>query len=392
LKYKIKLIAIAKDEAAYLAEWIHHHLYFGVDAIHIAINNTTDGSTELLDKLGRDFPVTYSIEDELYGLSSHTFQGSAYRKMATQAKEEGFTHVLMLDIDEFWVARDFQTSIKQAIDQIGEADSYLFNWFFHCDEGEFAHCFKTKVLGQSSRVIKNLLNLSSPYTSILVHNSVGPLQYKTADGKEYLFEKDDMPRASLTGKVDLKTFPFIVVHRTYRSQMEYVSLLTRGRAKGDLIKNNRQGYYEDAQVNDEIVISEDLLCNYYASFDSMVEKTDISSDIEDAKRFVEERYLRSIEIFNRKDLSLEDQETLTKVLKNVTLPDVAKIVKKVGSKKPINHALESKEIDLIRDLAIKLESSDLQLSLDLMKVAHKLRPQGKFIKKKLELYEAKLKG
>ena len=29
----VKIIAIAKDEGAYLAEWIHHHLYFGFSEI-----------------------------------------------------------------------------------------------------------------------------------------------------------------------------------------------------------------------------------------------------------------------------------------------------------------------------------------------------------------------
>lgn len=37
-----KIIAVAKDEGAYLAEWIFYHLYKGFDEIEVLINRTTD--------------------------------------------------------------------------------------------------------------------------------------------------------------------------------------------------------------------------------------------------------------------------------------------------------------------------------------------------------------
>lgn len=49
---KIKLVAIAKDEAAYLPEWIFHHLYFGFDQIDIYVNNTSDNTFALGEQLG----------------------------------------------------------------------------------------------------------------------------------------------------------------------------------------------------------------------------------------------------------------------------------------------------------------------------------------------------
>ena len=38
----LKLVAIAKDEAPYLAEWIFHHLYLGIHEIEIYLNGITD--------------------------------------------------------------------------------------------------------------------------------------------------------------------------------------------------------------------------------------------------------------------------------------------------------------------------------------------------------------
>lgn len=402
MKYKIKLIAIAKDEAAYLAEWVHHHLYFGVDAIHIAINNTTDGSTELLDKLGRDLPVTYSIEDELSRRHGAGFQGRAYRKMAKQAKEEGFTHVLMLDIDEFWVARDFQTSIKQAVDQIGEADSYLFHWFKHCTESEFSPCFKDKIIGGSSPLVKSLLSLESGYGMIREHNAYGDLCYKTAEGKNYLFDKENKTRIRIDvgRKLILQDLPFVVIHRMYRSQIEYVSLLVRGRPNGNLIKDNRHGYGVKKSLNDEFVVSQDKLRPYYDSLDKMVKDAAIKKDIDKAKVFVENRYKNALSVFKRSDLSIEDLLALKKVLLYIDIPEVLDIYKaldkRIEEKRILSEnspqLLDNQDINYLRDLAVKLEKSDLPSSLELMKIAYKLRPTGTFIKKQIELYEAKLKA
>jgi len=44
---KVKLVAIAKDEAPYIPQWIYHHLSIGIDLIEIHINNTTDNSLNI---------------------------------------------------------------------------------------------------------------------------------------------------------------------------------------------------------------------------------------------------------------------------------------------------------------------------------------------------------
>ena len=46
-KIKIKLVAIAKNEAAYLPQWIFHHLRLGVDSIDVYINGSSDNSVEI---------------------------------------------------------------------------------------------------------------------------------------------------------------------------------------------------------------------------------------------------------------------------------------------------------------------------------------------------------
>ncbi len=61
-------------------------------------------------------------------------------------------------------------------------------------------------------------------------------------------------------------------------------------------------------------------------------------------------------------------------LKTVTIQDIKK----------------STDIDYIRDEAIKLESKDLKMALRLMETAHQARPDGPFIKQKVQEYRARL--
>lgn len=60
------------------------------------------------------------------------------------------------------------------------------------------------------------------------------------------------------------------------------------------------------------------------------------------------------------------------------------------SKKLNTFSLQPKAVDAIRDLAIKLELDDLEVSQNLMSIAHEARPSGEFIKFKLEEYNRKI--
>jgi len=55
-----------------------------------------------------------------------------------------------------------------------------------------------------------------------------------------------------------------------------------------------------------------------------------------------------------------------------------------------NEGLPSNSAEIVRDAAIALEGGDLNRSIQLMKIAHVLRPSGEFIKNKLMIYEDRL--
>lgn len=55
------------------------------------------------------------------------------------------------------------------------------------------------------------------------------------------------------------------------------------------------------------------------------------------------------------------------------------------------HDLLPRTVDKIRDMAIDIESKDIEIAKDLMRIAYLARPNGPFIKKKLEEYESLIK-
>ena len=65
----LKLVAIAKDEAPYLAEWIFHHLYLGVHEIEVYLNGITDNSYRIIRRISRlSGRVNFVQSDELLDL------------------------------------------------------------------------------------------------------------------------------------------------------------------------------------------------------------------------------------------------------------------------------------------------------------------------------------
>ncbi|WP_209280829.1 glycosyltransferase family 2 protein, partial [Pseudomonas viridiflava] len=104
------MAAIAKDEGAYIPQWVYHHLFFGFDEIEIWLNNTTDSSEAILSALSvfcgadkikfrnADVLLNRCLKEEL------PFQQTVYSKIyAETLRESVCSHIIFLDLDEFWV-------------------------------------------------------------------------------------------------------------------------------------------------------------------------------------------------------------------------------------------------------------------------------------------------
>ena len=169
---KIRLAAIAKDEAAYLPRWIYHHLRFGFDEIDIYVNDTTDNSAEVINRISSRFPVRAIAADYIYERKrSGSFQHEAYSIMINDAILQDITHLLFLDIDEFWTSRDFVTSIHQCLEDTGYSDVISFAWTNKIDEDDaFSGPYSQHTRLRNNVNIKSLFRTSLEIRRIGVHN------------------------------------------------------------------------------------------------------------------------------------------------------------------------------------------------------------------------------
>ncbi|UUM30021.1 glycosyltransferase family 2 protein [Vibrio japonicus] len=408
METRVKLVAIAKDEAAYLPEWIYHHAYFGFDSFDIHVNNTSDKSKEVLEKLSNAYNINIIDSDGLYHKGAKLFQTRAYEYSLKKTPSKQFSHIAFFDVDEFWTPNDFKSSIQEYIKKSEQFDVYLFNWAIHKSDSDFSHCFsKNNVLALDLHV-KHLIKLGRKY-SLGIHNSNGDnLHY--ADGN--LKTADFLEHVKAKVKIDKGCFPkAFLVHRLYRGQLEYVSMLGRGLPNGNRFKSNRKGYKTDKGLDIEYKIDSYLLDNYYQKYETMLENLDLVSDVFDSKGYVTARYQKLLSVIDN-GVNKDEAKVLYRALNNITIPEVVRRRRQIKdelNKEPAQLGLHltkndlrhphktvslngsrNKYIDEIRNASLFFEESDPDIACQLMRIAHKLRPEGEFIKHKLTQMEQKI--
>ena len=327
-KIKVKLAALAKDEGAYLPEWIFHHLIFGVDEIEVYVNNTTDNSVAVLTSIAQHYPVKITFADKLFKSATFDFQVQAYKKIVKAAVADGFTHLLLLDIDEFWTPADFNTSIKQAIINLGEPDVVNFNWFLHCDESEFGPCYQSSMNIRTNPHVKTLFKLTAPWEKVGIHNVLGKsLTYTRGNGETFDF--GDSPHCALSDAQCLD-HDYFIVHRLYRSEREYISLLGRGRLNKTKIKDNRSGYYAASRQDNTITFPANLVDLYYQQYDQFLTQCALLDLLPASKVFVLERFNGVMSLATHAEK--EDVLLFIKLFNKINLPEVSSVREKLSYK------------------------------------------------------------
>lgn len=245
----VRICAIAKDEGPYLADWIYHHLYFGFDQIHIYVNRTTDNSLPILQKISEQYPqVTYETLDWLDYCDvqvSSKLQNIAYAKDLGRALEKHVDWWLCIDVDEYWIPDDFKTSIKDFLIKSGSDSCQPICFQWHCEVGKNVpftfldnqHGYFIPPLVKTITPIK-YINIKNVRVHVPVYN--GDVFPVDANGKRIEFDKTIDQHTTNVMRRPKKAY---IVHRMFRSEIEYTALLLRGRPSQPLsIKTNRPGY------------------------------------------------------------------------------------------------------------------------------------------------------
>ncbi|MEL0601840.1 MAG: sulfotransferase [Planktothrix rubescens PR222] len=236
---KILLCAIAKNEAAYLVEWIAYHKFIvGFDEVLIYENDSTDNSRLILEKLDKLGICQYKPWPRSQGIVP---QRSAYND-AIQTYNQSYQWVCFLDLDEFLVLKSFNT-IQDCIQSFdGKADSIVINWLMFGSSGHSTYSPEpviqrfTKCADYSSPIHKHMKSISKidsiEFLDIHIPRLKPNSKYFHINGKELHFGADPTgEHIKNQGYVNHK--PARINHYQSKSLEEYQCRKLKGRATVD---------------------------------------------------------------------------------------------------------------------------------------------------------------
>ena len=265
---RLKLVAIAKDESPYLAEWIFHHLYLGVHEIEIYMNGITDNSYRIVRRIS-DFSkqVKFVQSDELLDLSlkaKQSFQLVIYdHAIKNEKASRRFSHLLFLDIDEYLMPEKWRSNVSGLLKQSKDADVVSFLW--HSDipsahQTPFSPVLQGSIWMKKMCQMKSMCRLdgaaerSKIHTFIANEKNAKSIDFRLSDGSTpSLFNKNKRLSSSDLDRLSGKFEPWFIYHRVFRSHDEYCSSLAKGRVHRTVpnpIKDNRYGYQIPAEKKD----------------------------------------------------------------------------------------------------------------------------------------------
>ena len=334
----IKVAAIAKDEAPYIAQWAFHHLYFGFSSIEVIVNKTTDRTCEILRRIALKYPVEFTdVGSGWYGPEQLSFQKAAYTELLAKAGRLGAHRLLFIDIDELWTPRDFQTSVERYLTDLGRPEIVSFEWaLLRSDYQLFGlGCQYNNQLCKNNH-LKTLFNPGLDITKLSVHNveCVG-VPNVLADGapnpRPY---KDRLMEPNIHA---LPLRPAFILHRYWRSPLEYVALLGQGLAQDRVgedatftsLKLNRNGF-SGGGVPTPFKIEKQKLDAYKSAYADFLEECGIEHLVRNAQKELLARIDAVVE--RLREHAKTEVETINRVVSGLDLE--ACMVK--GEVMPIN--------------------------------------------------------
>ncbi|MCF2948184.1 glycosyltransferase family 2 protein [Paraglaciecola aquimarina] len=280
-KPRILLAGIAKNEAAYLPEWIYHHLNIGIDSVLVYVNNTDDNSVSLLNKLGDTLPVKYKVVDgiendqreELLSRINKDFlnytplQSKSYADIYIATSADEFDYILYLDIDEFLLLD--QDLLALAENGMFEHSVISFQWFATSGDKLPFSCLHADMMGEFDKFTKYMIRTGQEDAKF--HSChIGRM-------------KDDRVHFHSEG---------IVLHRVVRSKEEYLALIARSNPTVNNLSNgfklNRRGW--TSKGSDCIPsIYRKQLDDYQGKFEQFCSNTNIEAELKIAQENVSRR-------------------------------------------------------------------------------------------------------
>lgn len=383
----VAVVGIAKDEAGYIHEWVHHYLYMGFTQIYIAVNRTTDDTIEVLRKIRENYPQVYFFEVDwmdqgVLAEKNSQIQPLSYAYLSNRItnQHKDTSHILYVDIDEFWFPNGFDQNINQYISGIPKFDTLSFSWFCqNGDESSFQAPFENLNITPSDRM-KSLVNVAS-FSKLNMFRCHAP----RFNNKEVFVHLDSNGNKVDYGKHDqifsqppATSSKAFVLHRMIRSEVEYTAMLLRQRPGVSLpIKDNRNGYTREHKT--QLKIEQKKLLNYHRSLEEFSDKTQVSSIVNNTRRNLIARSERILET------------PATTIAQHVLI--YLRALEGTKHQKRVLEILLDSEEGIILDKFAKPffdccsffeNKGDLSPALQYLELAQKCRPNGIIIKQRLD--------
>lgn len=321
-----RICAVAKDEGAYIADWVFHHLYFGFDFIHVYLNRTSDSTRFILDSISKVYPnVTYEYLDWVDSCPpeiSRRLQVIAYGKDFEVAINEKIDWWLCIDVDEFWVPQDFSSSISQFLDRLSYKNQPIcFMWHNVLGENEPFTLASPKsefFVSPQLKTITPLKRTIVDFVRIHKHKFANGVQPIDSDGEIMAFdfsEDQKSDKSSVGGK------SAYILHQMFRSEQEYLAMLIRGRpGSKQNIKLNRPGFKKKGRLPGVTFLSwpSSAYETYLERREKFIRDTKVLPDIQNERKRVIGKCHQAIEIL-RSAANDGSEEKIPMVLKGTRL-------------------------------------------------------------------------
>ncbi|MFU8817681.1 MAG: glycosyltransferase family 2 protein [Pseudomonadales bacterium] len=251
---RFAIVAIVKNEADYLLEWIAYHRCAGFDHFHLADNGSTDGTAALLQALERAgvvsytwWPVAHKAQFQWYNHAIDSFASTA-------------DYLTFLDADEFLVPRVGVRATAHLARLLEPSDvgAIAINWQIYGSAGQRQR--------QPGLVLERFTHASNPERLVNTHvKSVvkpacvarmwshtaelrGAARYLDANGDVAEFVNGDSSSGRSQAVI---ASPLTVRHYAVKSEQEFVENKSR-RGRANLGSDARRGmsYFDNHDIND----------------------------------------------------------------------------------------------------------------------------------------------
>ena len=250
------VICKAANEGAYITEFIHHHLLLGFRHLFIGVNNDSSGLTSrIVKRISRHYPNVHVLNTDR-DHQRHGYLGSYCRLYETASRTTDSSHVLVIDVDEYWMPTLARQTISQYLALQKPFQILSFNWINLRGGNTFTRPLDTaSARANSSTEFKSLFRYDQIVVEVkdhaplvqsnrrerMLHRSADQTKLQARQLKPWIKPRRSSPKMPSPERAGAW-----ILHRFIRSEREYAARLFQRKAssysKPIPFKENRPGY------------------------------------------------------------------------------------------------------------------------------------------------------